>query len=511
LNLGDHVCELNRQTGEVLFNGNLIVLRPKTFELLFLLASNPQAVHSKSEILASVWQGSVVEDQVVFQSINEIRKEIGLSEVIKTYPRRGYKWEIAVSIVDDNAITSVTKNESTLVKNPNLIFLSVAFILVIFALTFIYLTVSDNRSTVQANKSANSTVTENKVQAHTGILVLPFNVSSLDESQQWLRYGAMEGLIKRISPNQTVTVFHLEDAIEILNRIPVGERGDIEKIFAKSGAAYVLEISLSGQPGELNVVVNIYSRTTRVTKTIQVTSLEHLLTSLVAIFEESSDENITFEAGVFGQQLQNDLIAKAIQFLEVNDFTSALSFVESAVINDPQNIIAHYFVVKINLELGNVDKALTAVNHALETISKEKLGKYEHRLLYFKGTALAGTGELLAARHTLSAAEQLAKENKDWLYYAYNQSMLGGLSLAHQQYDQAYQRYHSALGYQELLNCPMGIAQGHLDFADFYLRKGDVLSSIKSFNKAQSLVQKKNLKQVSAMLSAMEEKISRVK
>ena len=96
-------------------------------------------------------------------------------------------------------------------------------------------------------------VTASEKVAHKGILVLPFNVASLDESQQWLRYGAMEGLIKRISPNKDITVFHLEDAIEILNRVTLGERENIDKIFAKSGAFYILQTSLSGQPGELNV------------------------------------------------------------------------------------------------------------------------------------------------------------------------------------------------------------------------------------------------------------------
>ncbi|TMP76932.1 hypothetical protein CWC05_21090, partial [Pseudoalteromonas ruthenica] len=73
-------------------NGSKIILRPKTFELLVLLAKAPGKVISKAQILESVWPDSVVEEQVIFQSINEIRKEFDSSEIIKTFPKKGYAW-----------------------------------------------------------------------------------------------------------------------------------------------------------------------------------------------------------------------------------------------------------------------------------------------------------------------------------------------------------------------------------------------------------------------------------
>lgn len=489
MSLREHVCELNRQTGEVLINGKIIVLRPKTFELLCLLASNPKAIHSKSEILATVWHGAVVEEQVIFQSINEIRKEIGLSEAIKTYPRRGYKWEIPISIINDGSVVpAINAPEVKLkqaVKSPVAL---ITVIIVTLLITFLVV-----------NK--NASINRNEDLVHKGILILPFDVSSMNEHQQWLRYGGMEGLIRRISPNKDMTVFHLEDVIEILNRIDVGERRDIIKIFAKSGASHILQTSLSGNPGEFNVVYTIYSRTNRMTHTVQANTIEHVFTSLVNIFEEAIGENLASEFNVFDQGLQNDLIAKALKFLEIDDLTSALPFIQSAVINDPDNILASYLLVKINMELNQIDQVLVAVDTALGIAERKPLGEYKHRLQYFKGAGLAASGELTQAEMTLLESKDLARKNNDWLYYAYSQSILAKIKLIQNQHQEAFTLFQSALEYQTLLNCPMGIAQGYLDFVDYYLKTGDQSIARQEFKKAETLAHEKNLIQILPLLS----------
>ena len=87
--------EWNDLTGEVRLHGTNYRFRPKTFELLRLLANSPTQVFSKESILQQVWPDSIVEEQAVFQSINEIRKAFAPIEVIKTYPKKGYAWVLA--------------------------------------------------------------------------------------------------------------------------------------------------------------------------------------------------------------------------------------------------------------------------------------------------------------------------------------------------------------------------------------------------------------------------------
>ncbi|WP_019029022.1 winged helix-turn-helix domain-containing protein [Colwellia piezophila] len=508
MSLGDQFCEINTTTGELLFNGNTTVLRPKTFQLFLLLASKPERIFSKSEILASVWQGTVVEDQVIFQSINEIRKELGNAEVIKTYPRRGYSTGVPIKIVDHltvNTAKSITRPKPMHLQKFIIPCLVTLLILVGSALTYF---VSTTNSVKPKELSLKSPSLLNNTLAHKGILVLPFDVSSLTDSQQWLRYGAMEGVIKKILPNNSVTIFHLEDVIEILNRIPVGKRQNINNIFALSGASYVLETSVGGTPGEWIFVYTIYSRTDRTTKTIHARSHDEAFTQIVKSLEQSLDETLAYDAGKFDKQLQNDLISKAVQFLEVDDYESALTFINGALISEPNNMTALYLLVKTKLNLNEAQDALNAINKALSLIEKDSDLQYEPRLLLFKGMALASMGKVAQAEDNILAANKLSRTKKDWLYYAYSQSMLGKLSQNQQRYDRAFELFSSALEYQELLNCPLGITQGYIDFAYYYLAIGKTEQAKKNANKAKVLIQEKNLIKALPLLKKLEGKMS---
>ena len=508
MSLNDQICEINPLTGEIFFNGNVTVLRPKTFQLFLLLTSAPDTIFSKAEILASVWEGTVVEDQVIFQSINEIRKELGNSEVIKTYPRRGYCLGVPISIVaPSNEVQPKKKTFFHTSFSLKYIVATLVFLLTLTGVLLNYL-ISKTSSTPSQNIPSISQQSSNgNAPDHNGILILPFNVSALMETQQWLRYGAMERVIKKIKPNNHMTIFHLEDVIEILNRIPIGKRNNISNIFARSGASYILEVSVSGTPGELNFVYTIYSRTNKVTKAINARNHEDGLSKIVLLLEQTLDEHLTYEAGKFDKQLQNDLISKAVQFLEVNDFSSALTFINSALINEPNNMIALYFLVKTQSSLNEIEAVLAACEKALALIENGADNEYEPRLLYFKGVALMGMSKLSLSEQSLLSAKSIARDKKDWLYYAYSQSMLGKLNQKQKRYNLAYESFSSALEYQELLNCPLGIVQGHIDFADLYIIKGDKNQAVQSTNRAKALINEKKLIQALPLLKELEDKI----
>lgn len=76
--------------------GKLIPLKRNQATLLFFFLSDTESIHSKDDILSAVWGTQVVSEQVVFQTISQLRAILG-SEAIKTFPRKGYKWEIDVS------------------------------------------------------------------------------------------------------------------------------------------------------------------------------------------------------------------------------------------------------------------------------------------------------------------------------------------------------------------------------------------------------------------------------
>ncbi|KAF7769838.1 hypothetical protein PCIT_a2746 [Pseudoalteromonas citrea] len=74
-------------------------LNEKPAQLLSFLLTEHKKINSKESILTHVWPERVVTEQVVFQNISYLRALFG-DKAIKTYPKKGYQWQIAFSTID---------------------------------------------------------------------------------------------------------------------------------------------------------------------------------------------------------------------------------------------------------------------------------------------------------------------------------------------------------------------------------------------------------------------------
>lgn len=81
-----------------------ITLRPKVFAVLVYLASNPQRLVTKHELLANVWADVTVTDELLRGYIRELRQALGddatSPRFIETVSRRGYRFLLAVTAED---------------------------------------------------------------------------------------------------------------------------------------------------------------------------------------------------------------------------------------------------------------------------------------------------------------------------------------------------------------------------------------------------------------------------
>ncbi len=498
MNQVDGKCVIHTEKNAIEINGALVSLRPKTFELVVLLARNPQQTISKAQILETIWAGAVVEDQVVFQSINEIRKELGSSEIIKTYPRKGYAWNHAETVFADNQ----PKPDKPAAKY-NFITTKTAYWTLIPCLILLVAAISYGLwPSSNTDKQTTAVITTQ----HNGVLILPFNVDTLHQSQKWIRFGAMQGLIDKIIPNDNTTVFQLEDAIEIVNRLSPAEQGDINKLFNKSGASIILQTSISGVPGDYRIVYTMYTPQSTNTRSLNVKNVNEGIDALATNFNHLISPSQQLNTQSLNTKLQNSLIAKAIQYIEIEDNQAALPFLQSATVSDNNDIYAHYLLAKIAMELGQLELATDATDSALKIIDNGTKSKYENRLLYLRGALLASSGDINTAQTVLKRAEKRAQNNKDWLYAAYSQSLLAKLSQINKDYKTANQLFSSALQYQELLQCPMGVAQGYLDLAELYLDQENKALAHEHLQRAQALIDKQELVQAKALLQSTKAK-----
>jgi TolB-like protein/DNA-binding winged helix-turn-helix (wHTH) protein/cytochrome c-type biogenesis protein CcmH/NrfG len=95
-----YVLDLDR--GCLLLDATEIALRPKTFALLCFLVENCGRLVSKEELFAAVWPNIAVTDDVLVQSVGELRRALGEDgpRLIKTIPRRGYRLDCLVTVAD---------------------------------------------------------------------------------------------------------------------------------------------------------------------------------------------------------------------------------------------------------------------------------------------------------------------------------------------------------------------------------------------------------------------------
>ena len=85
--------------GGRLWRGGIeLQLRPKSFEVLSFLLSNPGRVVTKDEILQEVWREVFVTDDSLIRCISEIRSALGDADqhLIRTVAKRGYVLDASV-------------------------------------------------------------------------------------------------------------------------------------------------------------------------------------------------------------------------------------------------------------------------------------------------------------------------------------------------------------------------------------------------------------------------------
>ena len=89
--------------------GDSVAIRHNEAKLLALLLEQADKVLSKEEILSLVWQGKVVSEQAVFQNISHLRNLFG-NQAIKTFPKRGYQWQLQAEALPVATTHSQAKN-----------------------------------------------------------------------------------------------------------------------------------------------------------------------------------------------------------------------------------------------------------------------------------------------------------------------------------------------------------------------------------------------------------------
>ena len=193
--------------GKIFVNEKNVPIRPKTFEVLAYFLERPKQIISKDAFLNDIWDDVNVDEQVIIQSVKELRKIFANKEIIKTHPRKGYSWVAPVELSEQLLTAKVTDDlhqekefmngllRQSMPRLPYWFFGFASLMLVVFG--GVHLFQNDNTgSQLQAEPS---------VIPHGALVVLPVYTDLEGAEYQWVKYGAMDQVIKTVATHCDLT------------------------------------------------------------------------------------------------------------------------------------------------------------------------------------------------------------------------------------------------------------------------------------------------------------------
>lgn len=486
----------------------IVKARPKTFSLLVLMLEHPREVLSKGFLLETIWDDVAVGEQVLFQSIGEIRKLFQQPSIIKTHPRKGYSWLADVERVD-RALVEAEKKTATL-REPNLKDLNRkeyipndagaiakrpaglgmrGLAMATFFITALVITAFFLDQTAPPIAGT--------------VIILPVKNTIAGNGHNWVTLGAMDQLIKQVAfTGETVVMEPLFVLGSMKNAGLTHDYAsdDVSRLFEVTGASLLVETELSGSIEDYRLSYKLHLKSTLKFGVIIEQKLDLALEQLAVIIAREVGNDARPVSQHFHSEFNNALMARALEEKRLGNLKTASELLASLIGLESHNITAHRLLGVILIQRGEFDAAQTTLQQGIERIGEG--GEKEHaKLLYWVASAQTAKGWDELSLRTLGEAEIFAAENHDWLYRAYIAQLQGRNYRQLGQFTRAENALQNALEYHAVIHCPIGTAGAQLQFARLFALQGKEDAAKNALENASKLINTRQLLVLTAMLS----------
>ncbi len=419
--------------------GEAVAIRPKTCQLLILLLENAGKPVSKQHILDTVWADSVVAEQVVFQSINELRQIFINEEVIKTIPKQGYVWLPSVSKLS----TPDPKYKS----NRHTIKVIICFAVITFAFLLHY-------STFEQPEQSNP----NKVAGSVVILPTQNQIEGNDHS--WVRLGLMDQVIQRLPNNQAHGVLQTDYVLEVLERAGAPFRHvkpeHIRQIFTVSGAELVVSSKLSGSPHDYQLSYILHYKNTQQKGVLFGRNIQDVIDKFSDKVAEQLGEESSLQANNYHADFNHEMLGVAIDLTLEGNHLAAKPLLESIIAHDPENLTAQRLLINTLFDLKDYPAVKKHLMLAIPLAQKLNDKNELSRLHYLNAIHAIIEGDEELAKSRVEQALKVAQSNNDWLFMAYSKDLLARIAQHQGEYELAKTYYLEAKKHHQVLRCPVG-------------------------------------------------------
>lgn len=470
---------------QIIFNGEVIQVRPKTFQLLLQFIKNPQQLITKKILFETVWDDVEVSEQVLFQTIRELRGLFEGVDVIKTQPRKGYIWTAPV-------IThTTTKNKYSTLKTK-VSHLMLVVVISFAAIILLY-------STFKAESE----------MLNGSLVILPVKSEMNDNIHNWVYLGAMERLISHFSSDESFAVLSPEDVLQIMKEANLRKsytQKELLKIFNVSGANLVVESTLSGFMNDYQLKYNLYFREGVNRGIVFDSSVNGVIEKLASIVASKTGNSIEQINEHYHFDFSNGLLLKAIEKKEHYEYEASNNLLAALLIEDNENIVAHRTMAANFIALRMLDDAENSLNQAHQLAIQLKTS--ELPVIYYNRAVIDYLRkDLVKALENLALTEESAKEHNDWLYQAYSNELKGKILLNTGELKLAKASFVQAMEQYAVIQCPVGTSLVLMNLSYVTKLIGDDLLASDYLQQANKIIDQRELTFLTDELTRFKNKI----
>ncbi|MES2676170.1 MAG: winged helix-turn-helix domain-containing protein [Pseudomonadota bacterium] len=451
--------------------GETIQVRPKTFALLLLLLEKPREVLSKRYLLDTIWDDVMVDEQVLVQSIRELRKLFDSTEIIQTYPRKGYAWAASVQqqLLDEQKppqpfLIPLWRRTFAL----PLVFVALGVLAVVF-----YSFLSHTRY----------------AEAQTEVvIVLPVKNQISGTDHNWVSLGAMDQLIKSLVSDKKVQVMDTHYVLNLMQHIKlphVYETEQVARIFSASGATLIVESQLSGSVEDYRLDYKIHYKNHIERGALFETNLTDLLRKLAEAIAAPSGQPLAIADVNSTTTFGNELMARALEKFDAGELELAQSLLLSLKQLEPDNIMARRLLADGLIRQGKLDLATAELTSAINITNTRESA----RLHFLLAQVRVQQGITAEALNILALAHQLAELNSDILYQGYIAQLRGNIQQQLGSFEAAEASYKDAIKYHGIIRCPVGVSLTRLHLVNLFSAQGKMDVARDEYAKAKHLIE----------------------
>jgi len=435
--------ELNLTAGSILQHGVSTSIRAKTLLVLKYLITHRDKIVTKQELLTTIWHDIVVQEQVLVQSIKEIRKLLG-SEVIKTYPRQGYQWTAELAAVEPSNKSSNKSRLSYVVLACFLLFIVVGYL--------IFNSTKTSETSPQINLF--------------NVAFLPVENDMPDDIHDWVPLEGMSFLSRRLQQYSGLSVTkdqalinafkHAENDQQQVIDSPLEKQQQIANLKAQLGLDLLVHTRLLGYPQDFQLQYSFYLKHNVERGVLFADSVEHSFEQLIDLISKRYGENTrsnNSEHSAFKRDFSNEAFARGIELYLKREYKNAMPFFSSALQVNPDLLAARRYLAASSVNNGELQAGIKLMLSNIEQAQANNNRREAIRSYLMIGVLLINwpladvnlKENLTRAEKYIETAKALAEQADDALFTAYSYEELGKIKRLQGEYRQAINLLSKAL------------------------------------------------------------------